>query len=132
MPIRIREDGTRVLVITGTGPEPEPPPYYMNKPGIPPGQVPDEVKEQMRQAIKDRRAGRPTKAREAPLTRRHEMAKETPKVEPPPLLIIRGTGPEPEPPPYHMNKPGIPPGQVPDEVKEQMRQARKDRREWQG
>ena len=59
MPIKIREDGTRVLVIKGTGPEPSPPPYHMNKPGVPPGQVPDEVKEQMRQAREDRR--RPAK-----------------------------------------------------------------------
>ena len=57
------------------------------------------------------------------------MAKEIPEVAPPPLLIIKGTGPEPEPPPYRHSEPGAPPGQVPDEVKEQMRQARIKRRE---
>lgn len=46
------------------------------------------------------------------------MAKETPKVAPPPLLIIKGTGPEPEPPPYRYIKPGIPPGAAPDETQE--------------
>ena len=44
MAIRIREDGTRVLVITGTGPEPKPPPYETNKPGIPPGANPPGLK----------------------------------------------------------------------------------------
>lgn len=46
------------------------------------------------------------------------MAKEIPTVEPPPLLVIRGTGPEPEPPPYRTNKPGIPPGANPDGTEE--------------
>ena len=58
MPIKILEDGTRVLVITGTGPEPPSPPYHTNKPGVPPGAVPDEVKERMRRAGRDRRARR--------------------------------------------------------------------------
>ena len=58
MAIRIREDRTRVLVITGTGPEPSPPPYYMNKPGVPPGEVPEELKAQMRRARMDLRARR--------------------------------------------------------------------------
>ena len=58
MAIKIREDGTRVLVIRGTGPEPEPPPYPHSNPSGPPGQVPDELKEQMRQArIKRRKRG---------------------------------------------------------------------------
>ena len=38
-----------------------------------------------------------------------------------PILIIKGTGPDKEPPPYHTNKPGIPPGAVPEELKAQMR-----------
>ena len=56
------------------------------------------------------------------------MAKEIPNVEDR-VLIIKGTGPEKKPPPYHTNKPGVPPGAVPDEVKEQMRRARIKRRE---
>lgn len=55
MAIKILEDGTRVLVIRGTGPEPEPPPYPYSNPSGPPGQVPDELKEQMRQARMERR-----------------------------------------------------------------------------
>ena len=34
-----------------------------------------------------------------------------------PLLIITGTGPDKEPPPYHTNKPGIPPGANPPGLK---------------
>ena len=56
------------------------------------------------------------------------MAKEIPNVEDR-VLIIKGTGPEKKPPPYPHSKPGVPPGQVPDELKEQMRQARIKRRE---
>ena len=48
MAIKILEDGTRVLVIKGTAPEPSPPPYKTNKPGVPPGAVPEELKAQMR------------------------------------------------------------------------------------
>ena len=48
MAIKILEDGSRVLVIKGTAPELSPPPYHTNKPGVPPGAVPEEVKEQMR------------------------------------------------------------------------------------
>ena len=44
MPIKIRKDGTRVLVIEGTGPEPPSPPYETNKPGIPPGANPPGLK----------------------------------------------------------------------------------------
>ena len=56
------------------------------------------------------------------------MAKEIPKVEPPPLLVIRGTGPEKEPPPYETNKPGIPPGANPPGLKIVERQRRRKRR----
>ena len=49
------------------------------------------------------------------------MVKKIQKGARPPLLIIKGTGPEPEPPPYHTNKPGVPPGAVPEELKAQMR-----------
>ena len=44
MAIKILEDGTRVRVIRGTGPEPSPPPYETNKPGIPPGANPPGLK----------------------------------------------------------------------------------------
>lgn len=44
MAIKILEDGTRVLVIKGTAPEPSPPPYKTNKPGIPPGANPPGLK----------------------------------------------------------------------------------------
>ena len=45
------------------------------------------------------------------------MVKEIQKGARPPLLIIKGTGPEPEPPPYKTNKPGIPPGANPPGLK---------------
>ena len=34
-----------------------------------------------------------------------------------PILIIKGTGPDKEPQPYHTNKPGIPPGANPPGLK---------------
>ena len=52
MAVKILKDGTRVLVIKVTGPEPSPPPYHTNKPGVPPGAVPEEVKAQMRRRKK--------------------------------------------------------------------------------
>ena len=46
------KDATPLLIITGTGPDKEPPPYHTNKPGIPPGAVPEELKAQMRRRWK--------------------------------------------------------------------------------
>jgi len=96
-----------LLIIKGTGPEPEPPPYKTNKPGIPPGANPPGLKI-------GGGAGSPSRDEDG------EMEKKPPKSATP-LLIIKGTGLEPEPPPYHTNKPGIPPGAVPEELKAQMR-----------
>lgn len=59
------------------------------------------------------------------------MAKEIPNVEDR-VLIVEGTGPEKKPPPYHTNKPGVPPGAVPEELKAQMRRARMARRAERG
>lgn len=53
------------------------------------------------------------------------MAKEIPNVEDR-VLIIKGTGPEKKPPPYHTNKPGIPPGANPPGLKIGRRRARRD------
>ena len=52
--IKTLEDGTRVRVISGTGLEKRPPPYHTNKPGIPPGAVPEELKAQMRRERRER------------------------------------------------------------------------------
>ena len=101
------KSATPILIIKGTGPDREPPPYHTNKPGVPPGANPPGLKI-------GRRRGKPSRDDE------DETEKKPPKSATP-LLIIKGTGPEPEPPPYHTNKPGIPPGAVPEELKEQMR-----------
>ena len=50
--IKTLEDGTRIRVISGTGSEKRPRPYHTNKPGVPPGAVPEELKAQMRRHAK--------------------------------------------------------------------------------
>ena len=42
--VKVLPDGTRVRVISGTGPEKRPPPYETNKPGVPPGANPPGLK----------------------------------------------------------------------------------------
>ena len=42
--VKVLPDGTRIRVISGTGPEKRPPPYETNKPGVPPGANPPGLK----------------------------------------------------------------------------------------